>query len=70
MIKSRILSTPVLLAPSNSRISTELPLAKSLQLGHFPQGRSDSHVQFSVRAKILTDVVLPTPRVPVKRKAW
>jgi hypothetical protein len=44
--------------------------AKALQTSHFPHGEPFSGVgQFIARAKILAQVVLPVPLLPVKRYA-
>ena len=68
---SRILSTPVLDAPSISIISIEFPLMTPLQFSQTLQGSPsfDKLRQFTARARILAVVVLPTPRGPQNRKA-
>ncbi len=65
---SRMLSTCVLDAASNSIKSMKRPLSISLQALHSPHGVAVIPVaQFSDLAKIRAMVVLPTPRVPVNR---
>ena len=75
-IISLIPSTPVLLAASTSITSRKFPLFIDLQGEHslhiskvgsflFP-----SETQLRALAIILAVVVLPTPLIPVKRKAW
>jgi len=49
----------------------EAPGIDVAQAPHSPQGFDDTpRSQLSDLAKIRAIVVLPTPRVPVKRKAW
>ncbi len=63
-------STFVREAASTSMRSTKRPLSMSLQAPHTPHGSGVTPVsQFKHFAKIRAIVVLPTPRVPVKRKA-
>jgi hypothetical protein len=71
-IKAFICSTPLLEAASSSKMFSERPSAKALQLSHSPQA---SPVAVGLRqlitfAKIRAHVVLPTPRGPQKRYAW
>ena len=66
--RARIWSTPLLEAASSSTTSKMEPLSMPTQAGHFPQGlpwTGDS--QLTALAKILAQVVLPVPRVPVNR---
>ena len=57
---SRTSSTPLLLAPSISRTSSELPRAISRQAGHSPQGRTVGPLaQFRAFARIRAVVVFP-----------
>jgi hypothetical protein len=57
-------------AASSSIKSTKRPLSISTHAGHFPHGVSVGPCsQFSAFAMIRAIVVLPTPRVPVKRYA-
>ncbi len=66
----RISSTLVLVAASTSIRSTKRPASISRQLEHFPHGVAVIPVsQLSALARIRASVVLPTPRVPVKRYA-
>jgi hypothetical protein len=74
-IISLIPSTPVLLAASTSITSRKLPLFIDLhgeQLLHISKAGSflfPSATQFRAFAIILAVVVLPTPLMPVRRKA-
>src|SRR3990172_7963752 len=64
-------ATPLLLAPSISRTSRELPRAISRQAAHSPQGRTVGPLaQLRAFARIRAVVVLPTPRTPANRNAW
>ena len=68
---SRISSTLVLVAASTSSMSTKRPESISVQARHLPQGREETPVsQLIDLARMRASVVLPTPRVPVKRYAW
>ena len=68
---SRISSTLVLVAASTSSMSTKRPESISVHARHFPQGRDETPVsQLIDLARMRASVVLPTPRVPVKRYAW
>ena len=66
---------PVCDAASSSITSMERPAAISRQEGHTPQGSGvgppfpSGPVQFSPLAMIRAVVVLPTPRMPVSKKA-
>ncbi len=68
-------STPVLLAASTSITSRKFPLLIDLQGEHLLQISKVGSlffslpIQFSALAIILAVVVLPTPLMPVKRKA-
>ncbi len=65
---SRISSTFVFVAASTSSMSTNRPESISVHALHFPQGRDDTPFsQLIALARIRASVVLPTPRVPVKR---
>jgi hypothetical protein len=67
---------PVREAASISKMSGWRSSAMDLQLSHTPQGLTvgpplpSGPVQFSARAMIRAVVVLPTPRTPVRMKAW
>jgi len=68
----RISSTPVFDAPSISITSISSPLFIDTQLSHWQQGSgvgASDFRQLSALASIRAIVVLPTPRVPVKRYA-
>ena len=68
---SRTLSTPLLEAASISMTSTERPSVISTQATQIPQGFAvGPFSQFTALATRRAAVVLPTPRGPVKRKAW
>ena len=68
--KSRVSSTPVRDAASTSIKSTNRPSSTEMQELHLSQGfELTPFSQFRHFAKILASVVLPTPRVPVKRYA-
>ena len=75
-IISLIPSTPVLLAASTSITSRKFPLFIDLHgehLLHISKVGSflfPSETQLRALAMILAVVVLPTPLIPVKRKAW
>jgi hypothetical protein len=59
---------PVLVAASISIRSGKRPPSISVQALHFPQGSGVIPVsQFRHLARMRANVVLPTPRVPVKR---
>ncbi len=65
-------STELLLAASSSCIFNEVPWSNEIQDWHTLQA-SVSLVLFSqlmVLAKILAQVVLPTPRGPQNKNAW
>ena len=67
-IKERMLSTPLLLAASISTTSKIEPFSNPLQTSHSPQGSPSLGCrQFTARARILAQVVLPVPREPVNR---
>ena len=70
-IKSLTSSTPVLLAASISRTSICLDSDISSQFLHlfFKQSFLLELLQFKDLAKILAIVVLPTPLIPVNKKA-
>src|SRR5512145_912461 len=62
---------PVFDAPSISCTSVAAPARISRQASHVMQGDAvGPFAQFSARARILANVVFPTPRVPEKRYAW
>src|SRR5438477_866551 len=68
----RMSSTELLLAASSSCIFKEVPWSNEMQDWHTLQA-SVSLVLFSqlmVLAKILAQVVLPTPRGPQNKNAW
>jgi len=68
-----MLSTPVFEAASISSTSTLRPSAIEMQASQVPQGSMvglSLAVQFSPLAMIRAVVVLPTPRTPVRMKAW
>src|SRR5690606_28516028 len=75
-IISRMSSTPVLLAASISIISGCRDSLIDLQLLQMPHGDGvgppfpSSPIQFKARAIILAVVVFPTPRIPVRIKAF
>ena len=65
---SRVASTPVRDAASTSMRSTKRPAVISTQAPHSPHGVELTPCsQFRQLAKARANVVLPTPRVPVKR---
>jgi hypothetical protein len=65
---SRMLSTCVLDAASNSSKSTKLPLSMLIQAEHVPHGVGVTPIsQFNALERMRAIVVLPTPRVPVNR---
>ena len=68
-ISALMCSTPLLEAASSSKMLSERPSLKALQLSHSPQASpvEVSEVQFITFAKILAQVVLPTPLGPQKR---
>jgi hypothetical protein len=67
---SRVSSTFVRDAASTSSRSTKRPSSISLQAAHLPQGVAVTPVsQLRHFERIRAMVVLPTPRVPVNRKA-
>ena len=74
-INSLMSSTPVRLAASISITSTKRSSAMAWHGSHFPHGsivaspEPSGPIQLKARAIILADVVLPTPRTPVKIKA-
>ena len=69
--RARTWSTPLLEAASSSSTSRKLPFSMPTQEGHWQQGSpSTGCSQLTALAKILAQVVLPVPRVPVKRYAW
>ena len=70
-IRFRMSSTLLLLAASSSKMLSEWPSSKVLQGAHWPQATRSSprFSQLMVRARMRAQVVLPTPRGPVKRKA-
>ena len=58
-------------APSISITSTDRPPAISWQKSHSPHGFAvGPFAQESDLARMRAALVLPTPRAPVKRKAW
>ena len=67
---------PVREAASISNTSTCRSWAIALQFSHTPQGEAvgpplpSGPVQLSARAMMRAVVVLPTPRTPVRMKAW
>jgi hypothetical protein len=69
-------STPVLLAASTSITSRKFPLLIDKHGEQLSQISKDgsflfpSAIQFSALAIILAVVVLPTPLIPVNKKAW
>ena len=66
--RARTWSTPLLEAASSSSTSRMEPLSMPRQDGHWLQGLpSTGCSQFTARARILAQVVLPVPRVPVNR---
>ena len=66
--RARTWSTPLLEAASSSSTSSRLPLSMPWQAGQRPQGSPSAGCsQFTALARILAQVVLPVPRVPVKR---
>ena len=66
--RARTWSTPLLEAASSSITSSRLPLSMPRQAGHWPQGSpSEGFWQLTALARILAQVVLPVPLVPVKR---
>ncbi len=73
---SRMSSTPVRLAASISITSTWRDSAMATQCVQTPQGvmvgppLPSGPMQFSARAMSRAVVVLPTPRTPVRMKAW
>ena len=73
---SLIPSTPVLLAASTSITSRKFPLLidlhgeQLLQISKVGSVLFSLPTQFNALAIILAVVVLPTPLMPVKRKAW
>jgi hypothetical protein len=68
---SRTLSTPLLEAASISMTSTERPSVISTQATQVPHGFAvGPFSQLTALATRRAAVVLPTPRGPVKRKAW
>ena len=65
---SLISSTFVFDAASTSIRSTKFPLSTEIQEEHSPHGFDEMPFsQLSDFAKILANVVLPTPRVPVNK---
>ncbi len=65
-----ISSTLLLLAPSISMTSLQLPLVISTQSSHLPQGLGVGPCsQLRALARSLADEVLPTPLGPQKRYA-
>ena len=67
---SRILSTWVFEAASNSRTLSELPEAISRHMSHTPHGLVvGAFTQLSALAKMRAVEVLPVPRGPTKRYA-
>ncbi len=65
----RISSTRVFVAASTSSRSTKRPESISVQAEQVPHGVAVTPIsQFSDLARIRAMVVLPTPRVPVKRE--
>ena len=66
--RARTWSTPLLEAASSSSTSKIDPFSMPRQAGHLLQGLPFSGCwQFTARARILAQVVLPVPRVPVNR---
>ena len=66
--RARTWSTPLLEAASSSSTSRKLPFSMPRQEGQAQQGLpSTGCSQFTALARILAQVVLPVPRVPVKR---
>ena len=64
-------STPLFDAASISMMSMTEPESMPLQISHSPQGSGlEVSRQLTALAKILAQVVLPVPRVPVNRYAW
>ena len=62
------MSTPLLEAASISTMSRLEGDASARQTSHFPQGLPlTGDRQLTARAKILAQLVLPVPRLPVKR---
>ena len=70
MMISRILSTCVFEAASNSITFSDVPAAISSHMGHTPHGLSvGPFTQFSALAKMRAVLVFPVPRGPTKRYA-
>ena len=66
--RARTLSTPLLEAASSSTTSRIEPSRMPRQDGHCPQGLPFTGCsQLTARAKMRAQVVLPVPRVPMKR---
>ena len=66
-LSARTLSTPLLDAASSSTTSSTEPSLIPRQAGHTPQGLpSTGCSQLTALARILAQVVLPVPRVPMK----
>ena len=65
-------STELFEAASNSKIFNEFPFANEVQLSHLLHASpsAETSVQLMVLAKILAQVVLPTPRGPQNKNAW
>ncbi|CDD30341.1 putative uncharacterized protein [Firmicutes bacterium CAG:94] len=67
-MRERMESTPLLLAASISTTSKIEPSSSPRQISHSPQGSPSLGCrQFTARARILAQVVLPVPREPVNR---
>ena len=66
--RARTWSTPLLEAASSSSTSRMEPFSMPRQAGQALQGLPSTGCwQFTARERILAQVVLPVPRVPVKR---